>query len=925
MKKILLFLICSVFNWSVYMYGQKTVLTESSTQSNSLETNEFHTFLGVYDNTRERDFGMLTDIGDEKQSFALDNVSVSALAITVPKSDYYVDATNGNDANNGSLTFPWKSISKVNSLIFSAGSRIFFKSGETWSGQLIPKGLGTSAEPTIIGKYGNGANPIINGIGITGKATIYLENQQYWEVSDLEITNYPGLIGDFDVSTGGDRRGVFVAISGFGTANHIYLKNLNIHHVRGQDGSGSTAINGAIPKRTGGIYFAVLDTEGPNDKSRFNDILIDGCTIAYCDNTGLTFDNEWNVFYPGGQKSANPADVVEYQNWYDRRNTNLLIKNNTIHHIAKNAMIIRMADETGLIERNVCYETAIKTTGNTMFTARCKGTVFQYNEGYLNRATSTTGGTIDGSMYDADLGSVGIIFQYSYSHDNSEGLFWGCNARSQSEVNSGIPDPNDAGTTVRYNISQNDLGDLIFFNYPSAGNEIYNNTFYIGAGKSPNIIHENGRTSHTYNFYNNIIYNISNEKTGAKYGFGTGTGVQTRSFSHNLFYGSHPVNEPSDAFKITTDPFFVSPGVGNIGINTLNGYRLKSTSPAINSGVVIPNNGGLDYWSNPLYKNAPDIGAHETNAPMLTDKILCEICSTTLQANCGGSDVPLWYGSEVGGNLLATGNSYTTPSLNSATSYYVSCKSSVNNVENSPRSVIKVTLSIPTAVINGGGTVCAGETLNLRGDGGIAYAWTGPNGFVSSQQNPNLPNITTSFSGIYTLKVTDINACSTIATTTVVVNPKPPKPTVLIENTALKSSSAINNQWYLGGIPIKDATGQYFNGFSSGAYTVKVIENGCFSESDAIIITGIEQDNNNLNIKLYPNPNEGTFWVELPQQHKLWEIEVFDLNGKCIYSKVQTSSNANKEQISIKLNSGIYFLRVTFDKLSQAIKFFFYF
>jgi len=403
-----------------------------------------------------------------------------------------------------------------------------------------------------------------------------------------------------------------VAIDNYGTADHIYFKNLDIHHVKGQLGSGETAINGAIPKRTGGIFFTVLgSSETSSAKSRFNDVLIDSCNINYCENIGFAIDNEWNVYYPGGQFSALSADRTEYQNWFDRRNTNLIIRNSVFHHIGKNAMIIRMADESGLIEKNVCYETALGTTGNTMFTARCKGTVFQFNEGYYNRATTQTvnPGNIDGSMYDADFGSVNVIFQYSYSHDNSQGLYWGCNTRGSSNNTSGIPDPGDTGVTVRYNISQNDLGDLVFFNYPSAGNEIYNNVFYIGSGKSASIIHE-GSKVHRYNYFNNIIYNQS---TSANYAFKDSN--QARRILNNVFYGNHPTGtltgEPADSFKLTTNPLFVNPGSGLLGLASLSGYKLQSTSPAINSGRVISQNGGRDFFGNTLYQGSPDRGAHE--------------------------------------------------------------------------------------------------------------------------------------------------------------------------------------------------------------------------------------------------------------------------------------------------------------------------
>ena len=531
--------------------------------------------------------------------------------------DYYIDSVAGVDTNNGtSQATPYKNVSRINGMSFSLGTKIYLKCGSVWNGQQLKfGGSGTAAYPIIVDKYGTGVKPRINGDGLIGQGVVYLYNQEYIEINNLEITNYPVLspstnpnsiffVGIFENGTnplGADRRGVMVALLNKGTASHIYLKNLNIHHIKGQLGNGQGTINGAIPKRTGGIYFTVLDeTTGKN--SRFNDILIDGCAINYCENTGLAFDNEDNVYYPGG---------TELALWTARKFTNIKVSNNIIHHIGKNAMIIRCTDETGLIERNVCYETALGTTGNTMFSARAKGTVFQYNEGYYNRSTTQNvdPGDIDGSMYDPDYGSVGVIFQYSYSHDNSEGIYWGCNTRGGNNNTTGVPDPEDVGCTLRYCISQNDMGDLIFFNYPSAGNEIYNNIFYIKAGLSSKIIHESGTKNHTYNFYNNIIFDAGS----ARYAWGSGTGVQTRNFKNNVFFGIPVESQIIDGQILTSDPQFVDPGKGTIGINALlDGYKLKSTSPALANGRIINPNGGLDFFGNLLNTiSAPNRGAFQ--------------------------------------------------------------------------------------------------------------------------------------------------------------------------------------------------------------------------------------------------------------------------------------------------------------------------
>jgi hypothetical protein len=530
--------------------------------------------------------------------------SVGNISFLYAQVNYYIDANNGNDLNDGlSATTPWQNLTKLYNLSISAGSTINLSCGSVWTGQQLKfLGSGNASNPIIINQYGTGAKPIIHGNGITtaNQGVVYLFNQQYIEINNLEITNTPntpnnadffvGLYQNGNNPLGADRRGIMIAISNYGTANHIYLRNLNVHHVKGQLGSGTSTLNGAVPKRTGGIYFAVLSTsEQATTNSRFNDVLIDSCNISYCENIGLALDNEWNVYYPGS---------TEYTDWYNRRYTNIKVSNNIIHHIGKNAMIIRCTDETGLIEKNICYETALGTTGNTMFTSHAKGTVFQYNEGYYNRATTQTidPGNIDGSMYDPDYASVGIIFQYSYSHDNSMGLYWGCNTRGSSNNTTGIPDPQDVGCTARYNVSQNDMGDLVYFNYSSAGNEIYNNVFYINSSLKPNIIGENSTKNHIYNFFNNIIYNLSSASSGAKYAFGSGTGVQTRNINYNVFYGNHPSTEPSDANKITANPVFLNPGTGGIGINTLSGYQILAGSPCINSGIFLTNSATKDFF-----------------------------------------------------------------------------------------------------------------------------------------------------------------------------------------------------------------------------------------------------------------------------------------------------------------------------------------
>ena len=63
------------------------------------------------------------------------------------------------------------------------------------------------------------------------------------------------------------------------------------------------------------------------------------------------------------------------------------------------------------------------------------------------------------------------------------------------------------------------------------------------------------------------------------------------------------------------------------------------------------------------------------------------------------------------------------------------------------------------------GPVCSGATLSLSATtlSGVTYAWTGPNGFTSSLQNPTL-NYLAANAGVYTLQVTSAGCTSTAFT-----------------------------------------------------------------------------------------------------------------------------------------------------------------
>lgn len=98
----------------------------------------------------------------------------------------------------------------------------------------------------------------------------------------------------------------------------------------------------------------------------------------------------------------------------------------------------------------------------------------------------------------------------------------------------------------------------------------------------------------------------------------------------------------------------------------------------------------------------------------------------------------------------------------------------------------------PTALATNTGPVCAGQPLSLLAsptpaipqNGVYTYSWTGPGGFTSALQNPQIPNPGPAASGTYTCIIN--SACGqVVVTTVVVVNPNPTA--LILNNTGLNT------------------------------------------------------------------------------------------------------------------------------------------
>ncbi len=79
---------------------------------------------------------------------------------------FYVDASNGNDSNNGTSTSTaWKSVAKAQQAPLKGGDALLFKRGQTFNGRFSLSYSGSAGNPITIGAYGDGARPVISSLG----------------------------------------------------------------------------------------------------------------------------------------------------------------------------------------------------------------------------------------------------------------------------------------------------------------------------------------------------------------------------------------------------------------------------------------------------------------------------------------------------------------------------------------------------------------------------------------------------------------------------------------------------------------------------------------------------------------------------------------------------------------------------------------
>ncbi len=254
-------------------------------------------------------------------------------------------------------------------------------------------------------------------------------------------------------------------------------------------------------------------------------------------------------------------------------------------------------------------------------------------------------------------------------------------------------------------------------------------------------------------------------------------------------------------------------------INALPLASVNSPSTCLNGALSFSATGGVSYtWQgpggfsgnlqNPIVNNATALNAGTysvvvtsaancTNMAISTTSVYPQpviiisnsspICAnTSLSLSASGGAAYSWSGPSAYTSLLQ--NPVIANAALSTSGNYSVVVSSAQGCTNSAVTTVVVN-PLPNASISSNAPLCASQNLSLSGSGGVTYSWSGPNNFASVAASPLLNGVSSTMSGVYTLTVTNANACSQVTTALITINPSP---IVSISGASVCTGQAIN-------------------------------------------------------------------------------------------------------------------------------------
>lgn len=353
-------------------------------------------------------------------------------------------------------------------------------------------------------------------------------------------------------------------------------------------------------------------------------------------------------------------------------------------------------------------------------------------------------------------------------------------------------------------------------------------------------------------------------------------------------------------------------------------------------------------WSNGTTGASQEIASSGSYSVVATNAAGCSINSNTIDvvvnenptvsisANgntsfCTGGSVVLT-SSQTGNNVWNEGTQSNELTVTASGSYSLTftdnngCSASSNsidvNVSDSPA---------PTVSTSGSTTICSGSSVTLTSSPADSYSWELNGNVISSAAS-----IDASEAGLYTVTVTNANACDgtgTSAATLVLVNASPMADASFTQNNGSYSVQFLNNStnstsyvWDFGDGNTSTSANPNHTYAAGGDYTVTLTaSNGSCTDVFTINLSSVDVTEAVAfdNLAVYPNPVEDLLNIQFnATNNEMMNVMVYDITGNVVYATRENVS-AGTTQMQIDLSSfqaGIYLVSLNNETSNVLVK-----
>jgi len=263
------------------------------------------------------------------------------------------------------------------------------------------------------------------------------------------------------------------------------------------------------------------------------------------------------------------------------------------------------------------------------------------------------------------------------------------------------------------------------------------------------------------------------------------------------------------------------------------------------------------------YVTSVQVNASPSNALILGNSPVCGGSAINLTANAITNASYSWNGPSA---FTASTHSISRSSAQLSHSGIYTVTIVVPGCGTSIKTYKVVVLQSSNVTASVGSGVCAGTPMYLYASSilGASYSWSGPNGFISTLQNPSFSNVQPNQSGIYTVVATQGTCGTSSSTVNVFISPRPSSTTV-----SAAQSICIPSPLTLTGTNIEGATltwagpggftasGSSFTKASTilgdgGIYTYTVVTNNCGLAIRTVNVSTLTTSM--VSGSIYPNP-----------------------------------------------------------------------